>query len=87
MSLGPETTIVLEALRKASENDGEPGWRDVYLDNARSLVPVYMTANTFRSYLAKLSQHGLYRPLDGYAFGTVKMESPTENEAYLGITH
>ena len=68
MGLGTETTKVLECLRKASEADDGDGWRTVYLDNAR---PAGMSDKSFRSYLAKLSQHGLYRVVDGYAFGSV----------------
>ena len=71
MSIGPQTTQVLQALRKNSESDNGDGWGTVYLDNAR---PSGMSVTSFRSYLVKLSQHGLYRPQDGYAFGSVKME-------------
>jgi hypothetical protein len=67
----PATMRVLTALRQASESDDGNGWRSVYLDNAR---PAGMSNKSFRSYLAKLSQHGLYRVIDGYAFGSVKME-------------
>lgn len=70
MGIGIETTKVLTALRQASETDDGEGWRMVYLDNAR---PAGMSDKSFRSYLAKLSQHGLYRVIDGYAFGSVKM--------------
>jgi hypothetical protein len=68
--MGPETRQVLKSLRDASEGQVIDGWRDVYLDNAK---PSDMRAATFRSYLAKLSQHGYYRPVDGYAFGSVNM--------------
>ena len=70
MGIGIETTKVLTALRQASESDDGDGWRSVYLDNA---IPEGMSNKSFRSYLAKLSQHGLYRVIDGYAFGSVKM--------------
>lgn len=60
---------VLEALRKASESDAGDGWRDVYLDNAR---PAGMSDKSFRSHLAALAKAGLYRPIDGYAFGSVR---------------
>lgn len=71
MTIGPESTKVLTALREASESDDGEGWRMVYLDNAR---PAGMSVNSFRSYLAKLSQHGLYRVVDGYAWGSVRTE-------------
>lgn len=70
MGIGPETTAVLESLRKKSESDEGDGWKMVYLDNA---IPTGMPAKTFRSYLAKLSQHGLYEVVDGFAWGRVKM--------------
>lgn len=70
MSINPENHKVLSALRKASEGDDDGGWRSVYLDN----VQHGLSAKSFRSYLAKLSQRGLYRVIDGYAFGSVKME-------------
>jgi len=72
MNIGPEATKVLTALRQASESDDGDGWRTVYLDNAR---PDGMSDKSFRSYLAKLSQHGLYRVLEGYAFGSVRMDN------------
>lgn len=64
------TNQTLESLRKASESDAGDGWRDVYLDNAR---PEGMNDKTFRSHLSALSKAGMYRPIDGYAFGAVKM--------------
>jgi hypothetical protein len=68
MTIGPETKRVLDALRAHIEYNEDNTWGVVYLDNAR---PKDMKPATFRSYLAKLSQHGLYQPLDGYAFGKV----------------
>lgn len=47
------------------------GWADVYLDNAR---PSGMSDKSFRSCLAALSQAGSYKPIDGYAWGRVKVE-------------
>lgn len=61
---------VLAALREKSESDAEPGWRDVYLDNAR---PPGMDDKQFRAALASLARRGQYRPIDGFAFGSVKM--------------
>lgn len=49
--------------------DGD-GWGEVYLDNAR---PDGMSDKSFRSCLASLSKLNLYRPIDGYAFGKVKL--------------
>jgi len=73
MKLGPQTEKTLKALRDASEDYSGDGWRSVYLDNAR---PSGMSDKTFRSHLATLAKAGLYRVVDGYAFGDVKMEEP-----------
>ena len=65
---------VLKALRDASEGNPINGWRAVYLDNAKASEECTdMTRTAFRSYLAKLSQRGLYKVIDGYAWGDVKM--------------
>lgn len=61
---------ILQALRAAAESDAAPGWRDVYLDNAR---PSDLNDKQFRAALVSLSKRGLYKPLDGYAFGMVRM--------------
>lgn len=61
---------VLNSLRKYVENKNN-GWGEVYLDNAR---PIGMNDKVFRANLAVLSKLGLYRPVDGYAFGDVKLE-------------
>jgi len=65
---------VLEGLRANVENysttaDGSR-WGCVYLDNAR---PSGMSVASFRSCLAQLSKEGLYKVVDGYAFGDVKV--------------
>jgi hypothetical protein len=65
------TNEVLAALRaKVEYFEGDFGM--VYLDNAR---PAGMSDKTFRSCLAQLSKQGLYKVVDGYAFGKVKMEA------------
>lgn len=70
MTLSDDSTLVLNALRKESESDSREGWRMVYLDNAR---PSSMTPTQFRAQLSVLSKAGLYKVVDGYAFGEVKM--------------
>lgn len=63
------TETVLKNLRDNAESEFR-GWGCVYLDNARKGMPVA----TFRAALAQLSKQGLYRVVDGYAFGDVKLE-------------
>ena len=67
MNLSPATAQVLALLRENTESSGH-----VYLDNAR---PDGMSDKSFRSHLAALSKAGLYRPIDGYAWGEVKTEA------------
>lgn len=61
---------VLKALRRAAEGPEEDGWREVYIDNA---IPAGMTVRSFRSHLATLAGRGLYRPIDNYAWGRVRV--------------
>ena len=68
--MNSNVATVLNNLRKFAEGCESNGWRDVYLDNAR---PEHMTDKTFRACLASLAKQGLYKPLDGYAFGMIKM--------------
>ena len=75
-NLTPKTTEVLVALRAHVEGckvelNGKPA-RDVYLDNAR---PNGMSVRAFAGHLSALQAAGLYKPLDGYAFGTVVIET------------
>jgi hypothetical protein len=70
MSLTENSSLVLSGLRGNVEHHLEGGWGSVYLDNAR---PAGMSETSFRSHLAVLSKAGLYRPVDGYAFGEVKV--------------
>jgi hypothetical protein len=59
---------VLASLRKnAEEVDGI--WGIVYLDNARVAG---VSPHAFAGYLGALEKQGLYRPVDGYAWGEVK---------------
>jgi hypothetical protein len=62
--------IVLESIRQHAEEKYNKGWCMVYLDNAR---PDGMNDKTFRAYLASLSKQGLYRVVDGYAWGKVEI--------------
>ena len=65
---------VLENLRANIESESTTAdghrWGCVYLDNAR---PKGMSANQFRAILAQLSKEGLYKVIDGYAFGDVRL--------------
>lgn len=61
--------LVLESLRKNTEYDVGNGWYGVYLDNARIKG---ISDKEFRACLASLSKQGLYKVVDGYAFGEVK---------------
>jgi hypothetical protein len=74
MNIGSQTRDVLRALRENSENGDREGWRNVYLDNAKASEQCSnMRRSVFRAHLARLSQCGLYDPIDGYAWGSVKM--------------
>lgn len=66
-----KTDEVLAALRQHIESGDHPGWGMVYLDNAR---PAGMSERSFRSCLSELSKRGLYKVVDGYAWGEVKLE-------------
>ena len=55
----------------STEADGTR-WGSVYLDNAR--IPG-VSSRSFRSCLAALAKQGFYKPVDGYAFGDVLLES------------
>ena len=59
---------VLANLRNNAENV-DNGWGDVYLDNAIN----GMNDKEFRACLASLSKQGLYKVVDGYAWGRVKV--------------
>lgn len=72
-ALPPKTAEVLAALRAHIEDRGfiKPGsWGMIYLDNAR---PADMSDKSFRSHLGALSKAGLYKVVDGWAWGQVKM--------------
>jgi hypothetical protein len=65
---------ILKALRDNSEGctlvdkDGTE-WRDVYLDNAR---PTSISNHQFAGFLSALEKTGDYKPVDGYAWGSVR---------------
>jgi hypothetical protein len=69
--LSQDAITVLNNLRENAESEviykGEK-WLCCYLDNARK----GMDKNKFRAQLAVLAKAGLYRIVDGYAFGDVK---------------
>jgi hypothetical protein len=65
-----DTDTVLRSLRANVEFlDGDYG--NVYLDNAR---PYAMSERIFRSCLSNLIKSGLYEPVDGFAWGRVRIE-------------
>ena len=75
MKIGTRSETTLRALRSNSEGETQDGWRVVYLDNAKASEGCAdLTPAAFRSRLSKLSALGLYRPIDGFAWGEVKME-------------
>jgi hypothetical protein len=47
-------------------------WMDVYLDNARPNFPA--TGKRLSGLFAALTEKGLYRPLDGFAVGEIRVE-------------
>jgi hypothetical protein len=72
-----ETEIkALEALRVSTEGSEEEfqgkEWKSVYLDNASAYCGIYGKA--WSGVLSSLSQKGLYREDDGYAFGLVAVD-------------
>jgi hypothetical protein len=67
----PKSDQVLASLRASTESHTDE-WGMVYLDNARARL-AGMSDKSFRSYLARLSRDGLYKPVDGYAWGEVKL--------------
>lgn len=65
------TQQVLESLRRHVEyKSPNEVWGSVYLDNARIAG---INEKQFRAILASLSKQGLYKVVDGYAWGDVKI--------------
>lgn len=60
----------LRANKEYNETRNGAEWGVVYLDNAR---PSDMNAPTFRAALSTLAKEGLYRVVDGFAWGEVKL--------------
>lgn len=73
LDLARKSDQVLAALRANAEDRNQPdaGWLMVYLDNAK---PNNMSQKTFRSCLSVLSHSGVYKVMDGWAWGSVKMK-------------
>lgn len=69
-TLSTESQNVLNLLRKHAEGSSNDGWRDVYIDNAR---PDGMTCRAYAGHLSALKGAGVYKPIDGYAWGEVRM--------------
>lgn len=72
-NLSQDAQTVLNNLRNHSEgttltDKNGVKWVSVYLDNARH----GMDKNKFRAQLAVLAKAGLYRVVDGYAWGDVR---------------
>jgi hypothetical protein len=65
-----DADTVLRSLR-ANVEFLEGDYGNVYLDNAR---PYGMSERTFRSCLSHLIKSGLYEPVDGFAWGRVRIE-------------
>ena len=75
-TLSPTAQTILEALRKHrdggyTENVDGSRWYDTYLNNAR---PPGMNAHAFAGHLSALTAAGVYKDLDGYAFGRVLVQ-------------
>lgn len=68
--MNPTALKVLASLRKHQESCDDGIWALVYLDNAR---PDGVSIGAFRGALSYLSKFGLYKVVDGYAWGVVKM--------------
>lgn len=66
-----DETTALANLRKEAESDNGDGWWDCYIDNAR---PDGWSGKKWAAVLGSLKKKGLYREVDGYAWGSVKME-------------
>lgn len=72
--LTAKETIALESLRRnmdsstTLDSDGTT-WHDVYLDNAK---PFGWDGKTWSGVLGSLEKKGLYRVVDGFAWGEVK---------------
>lgn len=61
----------LRANTESTETRDGVVWGSVYLDNAR---PSGMSDKVFRAALSQLAKAGLYKVIDGYAFGDVRLE-------------
>jgi hypothetical protein len=73
--MNENVNIILESLIKNVENMYDEEWGVVYLDNARIKG---ISEYQFRAILSSLSKQGLYRTLDRFAFGMVKLPKSSE---------
>ncbi len=62
---------ILKILREHAEDETKPGWRLVYLDNAR---PNDVSPHAFAGFLSALQARAVYEPYDNFAWGIVKTE-------------
>jgi hypothetical protein len=68
--------VVLASLLASKESGNETVytdgsvWCDVYLDNAK---PAGMNAHQFAGYLSALEKRGVYKPIDNFAWGMVRV--------------
>lgn len=67
-TLSEKTALVLVKLRAEVEDQHEPNWGVVYLDNAR---PAGMSARSFAGHLGALEKAGLYWSYEDDSFGRV----------------
>lgn len=76
--MSPDAQKLLSALRKNAEgsdiipSDDDVAWQDVYLDNATFGLGI--ERRSLPGMFAALSKAGLYREVDNYAWGMVRME-------------
>lgn len=68
MKISPKAVDVLARLRAFHEYKDPDGFGVVYLDNAK---PVDLNPHQYAGYLAALEAEGLYKPVDGFAWGKV----------------
>ena len=66
------TEQVLKAMRANTDSEGtQEGWRMVYLDNA--LPQDREFRRSLGGMLSSLTKRGVYKEVDGFAWGQVKM--------------
>lgn len=74
---------ILAHLRDHTEGEAIDGWHMVYLDNAR---PANVSPRQFAGFLSALAKAGVYREVDGYAWGEVHIDDTTQSATEGGLT-